>query len=122
MGFKSRPRSKTSRNQAIAPKWEVEIMKRHLLIGIAGVTAVMSAFLAGPSSPGIAYAQAQDAATTTEHGTAPEPLSADELEVLVARIALYPDELVAVISAASLYPLQIVEARASSTRSPRTRT
>jgi hypothetical protein len=35
----------------------------------------------------------------------------DELEVLVARIALYPDELVAAISAASLFPLQIVEAQ-----------
>jgi hypothetical protein len=45
---------------------------------------------------------------TTE--TSPEPLSADELEVLVAGIALYPDELVALISGASLYPLQIVEA------------
>ncbi|WP_321345489.1 DUF3300 domain-containing protein [Breoghania sp.] len=39
-----------------------------------------------------------------------EPLSEDELEILVARIALYPDELVALVSAASLYPLQIVEA------------
>lgn len=38
-------------------------------------------------------------------------LSDDELEVLVARIALYPDELVAAISAASLFPLQIVEAQ-----------
>ncbi|SFA81979.1 Protein of unknown function [Rhizobium sp. NFR07] len=37
-------------------------------------------------------------------------LSDDELEVLVARIALYPDELVAAISAASLLPLQVVEA------------
>jgi hypothetical protein len=42
---------------------------------------------------------------------AAEPLSAEELEILVARIALYPDELVAVISAASLYPLQIIEAQ-----------
>lgn len=42
---------------------------------------------------------------------APEPLTAEELEILVARIALYPDELVAVISAASLYPLQLVEAQ-----------
>ena len=42
--------------------------------------------------------------------TSPEPLSADEMEVLVARIALYPDELIAVITGASLYPLQIVEA------------
>ena len=33
---------------------------------------------------------------------APEPLSAEELEILVARIALYPDELVALISAASM--------------------
>jgi hypothetical protein len=38
-------------------------------------------------------------------------LSEDELEILVARIALYPDELVAAISAASLFPLQIVEAQ-----------
>jgi hypothetical protein len=53
---------------------------------------------------------------------APEPLSAEELEILVARIALYPDELVALISAASLYPLQIVEAlRAAELRAtPRT--
>ncbi|WP_414130373.1 DUF3300 domain-containing protein [Rhizobium jaguaris] len=41
---------------------------------------------------------------------APTLLSDDELEVLVARIALYPDDLVAAISAASLFPLQIVEA------------
>jgi hypothetical protein len=33
---------------------------------------------------------------------APEPLSAEELEILVARIALYPDELVVLSSAASL--------------------
>jgi hypothetical protein len=43
-------------------------------------------------------------------GTAPGALSADELEVLVARIALYPDDLVAAVIAASLYPLEIVEA------------
>jgi hypothetical protein len=52
-------------------------------------------------------AQAEAAATAA----APEPLGEDELEALVARIALYPDELVALISAASLYPLQIVEAQ-----------
>jgi hypothetical protein len=55
--------------------------------------------------------QAQEVATATageeQVGT---PLSEDEVEILVARIALYPDELVAVITAASLYPLQIVEA------------
>ncbi len=39
-----------------------------------------------------------------------DTLSEDELEVLVARIALYPDELVALVTSASLYPLQIIEA------------
>ena len=42
---------------------------------------------------------------------APEPLSAEEMEILVARIALYPDELVALIASSSLYPLQIVQAQ-----------
>ena len=50
------------------------------------------------------------AAPPAEQQEAPEPLTDDELEVLVARIALYPDELVALVSAASLFPLQIVEA------------
>ncbi|WP_245513521.1 MULTISPECIES: DUF3300 domain-containing protein [unclassified Mesorhizobium] len=63
----------------------------------------------GPAS--FAVAQDQAAATNGTAATqAPEPLDEDELEILVARIALYPDELVAVISEASLYPLQIVEA------------
>ncbi|MEK1929160.1 MAG: DUF3300 domain-containing protein, partial [Pararhizobium sp.] len=58
-----------------------------------------------------AYAQAQPAAATTQDDAqAPAPLTDEELEVLVARIALYPDELVAVVTSASLFPLQIVEA------------
>lgn len=49
--------------------------------------------------------------TLSAGGASPAaPLTADELKVLVAPIALYPDELVAVISQAALYPLQIVEA------------
>ena len=60
-------------------------------------------------------AHAQQAQVANQAGDvsaieAPEPLTEEELEILVARIALYPDELVALISAASLYPLQIVEA------------
>jgi hypothetical protein len=54
-------------------------------------------------------AAAADPSKSTEE--APAPLTDDELEVLVARIALYPDELVAVVTSASLYPLQIVEAQ-----------
>ena len=49
-------------------------------------------------------------ADASQGNEAPAVLSEDQLEVLVARIALYPDELVALVSAASLYPLQIVEA------------
>ncbi|ASY73547.1 hypothetical protein N181_16215 [Sinorhizobium fredii USDA 205] len=52
----------------------------------------------------------QTPAPPAEQEAAPEPLTDDELEVLVARIALYPDELVALVSAASLFPLQIIEA------------
>jgi hypothetical protein len=37
-------------------------------------------------------------------------LSAEQLDVLVARVALYPDELLALVLAASTQPLQIVEA------------
>jgi hypothetical protein len=58
-----------------------------------------------------AAAQTTPAATAlATEVQAPEPLTDEELEILVARIALYPDELVALISAASLYPLQIIEA------------
>src|SRR5690349_11249789 len=68
--------------------------------------------LALPVFPALAQDQvaSADAQTDAAAATAPAPLDEDELEVLVARIALYPDELVALISGASLYPLQIVEA------------
>ncbi|PJR13159.1 DUF3300 domain-containing protein [Sinorhizobium meliloti] len=70
-------------------------------------TAVIAAALLTPC--GLASAQQQEISPAPAEA-ASEPLSDDELEVLVARIALYPDELVALVSAASLYPLQIVEA------------
>ncbi|MGK9287039.1 DUF3300 domain-containing protein [Sinorhizobium meliloti] len=64
-----------------------------------------------PPAPFVVVAAAQEqaaAADTTEMQS--QPLTEEELEVLVARIALYPDELVALVTSASLYPLQIVEA------------
>ena len=77
------------------------------LMATAGHVAPVGKALA-QQSPAAAQAEAEtDDVATTE---APEPLTEEELEILVARIALYPDELVALISAASLYPLQIVEA------------
>lgn len=53
---------------------------------------------------------AQDSAAQAAPADADQPLSAEELETLVARIALYPDDLVALVMAGSLYPLQIVQA------------
>jgi hypothetical protein len=68
--------------------------------------------LTGSCMTATSHAQTETAAVSANAvEEAPEPLSAEEMEVLVARIALYPDELVAVITAASLYPLQIVEAQ-----------
>jgi Protein of unknown function (DUF3300) len=71
------------------------------LCGLAGLTYATI----GPRSWFPSYAQEQTATA------APDPLSDDEMEVLVARIALYPDDLVAAIVAASLYPVQIVQAQ-----------
>lgn len=75
---------------------------------------LLSAAVAASVSMAVLPARAEtppDAVTATDAAEqAPEPLSAEELEILVARIALYPDELVALISAAALYPLQVIEA------------
>jgi hypothetical protein len=87
-------------------------MQTTLLKRLLGHRLLLSAAIAASFGCAILPARAEtppEAVETTEQ--APEPLSAEELEILVARIALYPDELVAVISAASLYPLQIVEAQ-----------
>ncbi|ARO31262.1 hypothetical protein NXC14_CH03357 [Rhizobium sp. NXC14] len=79
---------------------------------IAGLSAVAIIALQ-PALPARAQAPAPAAAPTQTAAEQPASalLSDDELEVLVARIALYPDELVAAISAASLFPLQIIEAQ-----------
>ncbi len=56
------------------------------------------------------YAAPPDETAAPEAADAPAPLSADELEQLVAPIALYPDALLAQVLAGSTYPDQIVEA------------
>ena len=54
----------------------------------------------------------QQGAYPPQQGQAPQgqPLAADQLNQLVAPIALYPDALVAQVLAASTYPTQVVEA------------
>ncbi|RWP34437.1 MAG: DUF3300 domain-containing protein [Mesorhizobium sp.] len=79
-----------------------------LKAGAAALALLLAGF--GSAHPALAQEQVAAAAASSDATTSPEPLSADEMEVLVARIALYPDELIAVITAAALYPLEIVEA------------
>jgi len=42
----------------------------------------------------------------------PPPLKPEEIEALVAPIALYPDDLLAQLLMASTYPLEVVQRRA----------
>lgn len=84
-------------------------MPRNRLWNMCAVL-LFSWLAAGAGLVPAALAQGAAPAADAGRGSTPEPLSEDELEVLVARIALYPDELVALISSASLFPLQIVEA------------
>src|SRR4029453_18052584 len=58
---------------------------------------------------GAVGAQGQEAAPAQEQA-APPVFGADELEQIVAPIALYPDSLLAQVFMASTYPLEIVEA------------
>jgi hypothetical protein len=85
-------------------------MNFNTILRAAGAAACMGLMICA-AYPTAAQEQKTAAAPAAPVAQAPEPLSADELEVLVARIALYPDELIAVITAASLYPLQIIEAQ-----------
>ena len=57
-----------------------------------------------------ALAQSQEQAPPPPEQPAPSQLSPDQLQQLVAPIALFPDALVAQILAAAAYPTQIVEA------------
>jgi len=74
------------------PKRWLVVVLVGLLIGLPGAPA--------------GYAQAPVAGEEPP----PTPLSAQQLEELVGRIALYPDDLVAIILPASTYPLDVVQA------------
>lgn len=76
------------------------------------IALIISAALMLLSQPWLhgASAQSQPAPATAATADAPTLLTADELETLVARIALYPDDLVALVLSATVNPLQIVQA------------
>src|SRR5262245_52469049 len=76
------------------------------------VLAVLCAALLGPGN-GFAYAafaraalpNAQAPASSSQDST---PIPADQLDSLVAPIALYPDPLLAQVLAASTYPIELM--------------
>ncbi len=72
------------------------------------LTYIVSCTVAFALMPGAPPAQAQQAAADQVQ---PARLTPQQLQELVAPIALYPDSLVAQILAASAYPTQIVEAQ-----------
>jgi hypothetical protein len=82
-------------------------MKLNALIASACLAALVAA---GSGIASVSVRAQEAAAAPTEAEAENATLTAEEMEVLVARIALYPDDLVAAIVSASLYPLQVVEA------------
>ena len=64
-----------------------------------------------PPPPQAAPAAAQQAAPAAEPGDNDvQPFKPEELEAIVAPIALYPDPLVAQVLMASTYPLEVIQA------------
>lgn len=88
------------------------MVKARYLRLLAGLSA-LAIISMHPGPPAYSQTATPTQKPASTEATAPEAalLSENELEVLVARIALYPDELVAAISAASLFPVQVIEAQ-----------
>ncbi|MGY4415206.1 hypothetical protein ACVWW4_006942 [Bradyrhizobium sp. LB7.1] len=77
------------------------------LMALALVVAVPAAATAQTTTPAAPSAQAQPA---NPPAPTAELLKPEQIEALVAPIALYPDELLANVLAASTYPLEVVQA------------
>ncbi|QOZ53202.1 DUF3300 domain-containing protein [Bradyrhizobium sp. CCBAU 53338] len=78
-----------------------------ILMALALALAVPTAAIAQATTPVAPTTQAQPAAPPAPTA---ELLKPEQLEALVAPIALYPDELLANVLAASTYPLEVVQA------------
>jgi hypothetical protein len=75
--------------------------------GMLHCRKILLAFVIMIAAPGVAAAQAKDGKPP---GSEQSLLKPEQLEALVAPIALYPDELLANVLAASTYPLEVVQA------------
>jgi hypothetical protein len=71
----------------------------------------MLAVLALVSTPASSRAQAPGGAPPANAGETAPKLTGDQLEALVAPVALYPDELLSQALIASTYPLEIIQAQ-----------
>ena len=78
---------------------------------IAIVASVALLLISGSGMPVRAQTQTATPAPAATAPAEPKLLSADDLGILVARIALYPDDLVALVLSAALNPLEIVQAQ-----------
>ncbi len=88
------------------PQLSRQILAFMLAIGLLFVTLPQNLAAQDAQAP----AQDAQAAAPADASPAYTPQSTDQLDQLVAPIALYPDSLVAQILAASTFPAQIVEA------------
>ena len=75
-----------------------------------GAAFAQSAPSSSDAQPAPAIDNAQPTADANQTAPQLQPLTADQLNQLVAPIALYPDALVAQVLAAATYPTQVVEA------------
>jgi len=82
-------------------------MKPHHGSRTAAIAVALAAALGATLAP--SSASAQEAAVATPIPDA--ALTPEELEKLVARIALYPDDLLSRVLMASTYPLEVVQAQ-----------
>src|SRR3954462_8304223 len=73
------------------------------------VIAVVCVLLVLPGDVAFPKQQSQAPAQSGTAQQAPAQISADQLDSLVAPIALYPDPLLAQVLAASTYPLELVQ-------------
>src|SRR5688572_17042160 len=95
------------RGDCLARQSRGEQMKR--AITVLG-TVVLGVFVAGQATIQAQTPPAQPAATAAPAPNKTPPFKKEELEAILAPIALYPDALIAQIFMASTYPLEVVEA------------
>src|SRR5712672_2059415 len=97
----------------LRPKFTVAVPKEDLMFRWGKTLIALALMMAMPVAVSAQTAdkppapQAQPASQTPSTA---EPLKPEQLEALVAPIALYPDELLANVLAASTYPLEVVQA------------